>query len=320
LPARKRSRALALPLCFAGCCGSVVCWKGVLLLQGWTALPHPVSTRTVSSVGCQAAFTLCFAGTKWHTLSALGVPWFRTSGSSVMVRSPSLLYEFYGFFRHFKPIVITFLLPENSGNLSVDLTERRLGLVSYVLHFCFVIMVSCLSSYWQMFQVTVVTSKPFSALGNTSICCEFKWQRHNIQQCQKGNLVASSSLAFSANWMTKVPKPGTVATSWPSCLAACLNLSRLPEAKAQGDFDDSELGVDWTAEVVRSENDDCGSRTIPGWIWIFILLWLSPGGWNWSALPVLAPLQVLSSSSRTLWNFSINFCSVFGYVNEYLQN
>lgn len=34
--------------------------------------------------------------------------------------------------------------------------------------------------------------------------------------------------------------------------------------KAKGDFDDSELGVDWIVEVVRSENDGCGSSIILG--------------------------------------------------------
>lgn len=66
-----------------------------------------------SSASSQAAFSLGFAGTKRKclTLSALSVPLFRIySGSLVMVKSPFLLYEIYGFFRHFKPVVITFLL------------------------------------------------------------------------------------------------------------------------------------------------------------------------------------------------------------------
>lgn len=65
--------------------------------------------------------------------------------------------------------------------------------------------------------------------------------------------------------MAEVPRPGSVATSWCCCLSASLNLDHLPVVKkAKGDFDDSELGVDWIVEVVRSENDGCGSSTIPG--------------------------------------------------------
>lgn len=116
-----------------------------------------------------------------------------------------------------------------------------------------------------MFQVTVETSKTCSALGSTSICCHCKWQCHNIQQWQKWNVVATTFLSFSADWMTKVPRSGSAAKSWCRCLAAFLNLACLSAVKkAKGDFDDSESGVDWAVEVVRSENDGYGSSTIPG--------------------------------------------------------
>lgn len=65
--------------------------------------------------------------------------------------------------------------------------------------------------------------------------------------------------------MTKVPRSGSAAKSWCCCLAAFLNLAHLSAVKkAKGDFDDSESGVDWAVEVVRSENDGYGSSTIPG--------------------------------------------------------
>lgn len=111
LPGRKKSRALTFPIYLAGCDGAG--WSGGQVLPGWTALPHPVSVMAGNSARSRAAFTLCFAGTKWKclTLSALSVPRFRIYfGLSVMVKSPSLLYEICGFFRHFRPVVITFLL------------------------------------------------------------------------------------------------------------------------------------------------------------------------------------------------------------------
>lgn len=114
LPGRKRSRAFAHPLCLPGTAqGECSVLKGRPGAAGWKALLHPVSITSGVSPSSQTAFPLHFAGTKWKclTISALSVPWFRIySGSSVMVKSPSLLYELYGFFRHFRPVVITFLL------------------------------------------------------------------------------------------------------------------------------------------------------------------------------------------------------------------
>lgn len=90
--------------------------------------------------------------------------------------------------------------------------------------------------------------------------------------------------------------------------------------KAKGEFDDSVLGVDWTVGLVRSETDGPGSSPILWMELTFILLQLGLRGWDWVTLPMLAPLQVLSSSSRTLRNFSIDFCGMLTYVNECLQN
>lgn len=114
-----------------------------------------------------------------------------------------------------------------------------------------------------MFQVTVVTSKPFQRWV-VPVSAVILNENVIIYNSAKSETCLFFPLIFP-DYMAEVPRPGSVATSWCCCLSASLNLDHLPVVKkAKGDFDDSELGVDWIVEVVRSENDGCGSSTIPG--------------------------------------------------------
>lgn len=149
--------------------GIVRCTENVARCCQAEQLPlrPPIFITTGSSVSSQAAFTLALQAESGNALlSVLCVPQCRIySGSLVMVKCP-LLYN---------TCCNNIPLAENSGKLSVNLTERRLWPVASFLHFCFVVVASHFSSYRPMFQVAEVPSALFSALASTTICSHLKW-------------------------------------------------------------------------------------------------------------------------------------------------
>lgn len=112
LPARKRSRILALFLCLAGHWESVVCWKGAQMLPGWTAFPHPISITQGSLLAPRPLSLFALQAMNGYALPFLLSTCHDSRFTWIFGNGEASFFVLWGLqtFRYFRPAVITHLL------------------------------------------------------------------------------------------------------------------------------------------------------------------------------------------------------------------